>query len=100
MIVVANSRTEETIYPSYSPSSFDFDTIYSMFPARNTTGSNVQYPGEVIFQSDIPDDPLFGLMDEPMLPYTDIKFAPSTRYSYSNLAVVFLGEAATVPGSV
>ena len=27
-----------------------------------------------------------------MLPYTDIKFAPGTRYSYSNLAVVFLGE--------
>ena len=27
-----------------------------------------------------------------MLPYTDIRFAPGTRYSYSNLAVVFLGE--------
>ena len=27
-----------------------------------------------------------------MLPYTDIKFQPGTRYSYSNLAVVFLGE--------
>ena len=27
-----------------------------------------------------------------MLPYTDIKFKPGTRYSYSNLAVVFLGE--------
>ena len=27
-----------------------------------------------------------------MLPYTDIKFAPGSRYSYSNLAVVFLGE--------
>ena len=27
-----------------------------------------------------------------MLPYTDIKFASGTRYSYSNLAVVFLGE--------
>jgi CubicO group peptidase (beta-lactamase class C family) len=27
-----------------------------------------------------------------MLPYTDIKFAPGKRYSYSNLAVVFLGE--------
>ena len=27
-----------------------------------------------------------------MLPYTDVKFAPGTRYSYSNLAVVFLGE--------
>ena len=27
-----------------------------------------------------------------MLPYSDIKFAPGTRYSYSNLAVVFLGE--------
>ena len=27
-----------------------------------------------------------------MLPYTEIRFAPGTRYSYSNLAVVFLGE--------
>ncbi|HVW77550.1 MAG TPA: serine hydrolase domain-containing protein [Alloacidobacterium sp.] len=27
-----------------------------------------------------------------MLPYTDIRFKPGTRYSYSNLAVVFLGE--------
>ncbi|WP_158752360.1 serine hydrolase [Acidobacterium sp. S8] len=27
-----------------------------------------------------------------MLPYSNIKFAPGTRYSYSNLAVVFLGE--------
>jgi CubicO group peptidase (beta-lactamase class C family) len=27
-----------------------------------------------------------------MLPYTEIKFQPGTRYSYSNLAVVFLGE--------
>ncbi|QNI31549.1 beta-lactamase family protein [Alloacidobacterium dinghuense] len=27
-----------------------------------------------------------------MLPYSDIKFAPGSRYSYSNLAVVFLGE--------
>ncbi|HLH35683.1 MAG TPA: serine hydrolase domain-containing protein [Alloacidobacterium sp.] len=27
-----------------------------------------------------------------MLPYTEIKFAPGTRYSYSNLAVVFLGK--------
>lgn len=27
-----------------------------------------------------------------MLPYTEIKFKPGTRYSYSNLAVVFLGE--------
>jgi CubicO group peptidase (beta-lactamase class C family) len=27
-----------------------------------------------------------------MLPYTDIAFAPGSRFSYSNLAVVFLGE--------
>lgn len=27
-----------------------------------------------------------------MLPYTEIRFKPGTRYSYSNLAVVFLGE--------
>ncbi|HYK38061.1 serine hydrolase domain-containing protein [Alloacidobacterium sp.] len=27
-----------------------------------------------------------------MLPYTEIKFKPGTRYSYSNLAVVFLGK--------
>jgi CubicO group peptidase (beta-lactamase class C family) len=27
-----------------------------------------------------------------MLPYTEIEFAPGSRYSYSNLAVVFLGE--------
>ena len=27
-----------------------------------------------------------------MLPYTDILYKPGTRYSYSNLAVVFLGE--------
>ncbi|KIY01559.1 uncharacterized protein Z520_03111 [Fonsecaea multimorphosa CBS 102226] len=65
-------QPEETIYPSYSPSSFDLDTIFSMFPPRTVTSSNVQYSGEVIFDSDIPDDPLFGLMDEPMLPYTDM----------------------------
>ncbi len=27
-----------------------------------------------------------------MLPYTDVAFRPGTRYSYSNLAVVFLGQ--------
>ncbi len=27
-----------------------------------------------------------------MLPYTDVKFKPGSRFSYSNLAVVFLGE--------
>ena len=27
-----------------------------------------------------------------MLPYTEVKFKPGARYSYSNLAVVFLGE--------
>src|SRR5579885_1918594 len=27
-----------------------------------------------------------------MLPYTDVKFQPGSRFSYSNLAVVFLGE--------
>src|SRR5579885_2903316 len=27
-----------------------------------------------------------------MLPYTDVKFRPGSRFSYSNLAVVFLGE--------
>ena len=72
VISAADCRIEETIYPSYSPSTFDFDTIYSMFPTRNSASSNVQYSGEVIFDSDIPDDPLFGLMDEPMLPYTDM----------------------------
>ncbi|KIW88573.1 uncharacterized protein Z519_10619 [Cladophialophora bantiana CBS 173.52] len=74
-------QPEETIYPSYSPSSFDFDTIFSMFPTRNMTSSNVQYSGEVVFDSDIPDDPLFGLMDEPMLPYTDMSdtFFSGTR---------------------
>ena len=72
VVLATDSEAEETIYPSYSPPSFDFDTIYSMFPTRNAASSNVQYSGEVIFDSNIPDDPLFGLMDEPILPFTDI----------------------------
>jgi len=39
-----------------------------------------------------PFEPTQWLQIVAMLPYTDIKFAPGTRYSYSNLAVVFLGE--------
>jgi CubicO group peptidase (beta-lactamase class C family) len=39
-----------------------------------------------------PFEPLQWSQIVAMLPYTDIKFAPGTRYSYSNLAVVFLGE--------
>ncbi|KAJ9611500.1 hypothetical protein H2200_004684 [Cladophialophora chaetospira] len=66
---------EKTINPSYSPSSFDIDTIYSMFPTRNITSPDVQYSNEVIFGSDIPDDPLFGLMEEPMLPFTNMSDA-------------------------
>jgi hypothetical protein len=43
-----------------------------MFPTRNAANSNIQFSGEAILNSEIPDDPLFGLMDEPMLPFTDM----------------------------
>jgi len=39
-----------------------------------------------------PFEPTQWLQIVAMLRYTDIKFAPGSRYSYSNLAVVFLGE--------
>jgi len=71
VVLITDPHTEETIYPSYSPSTFDFDTIYSMFPTRNASNSNIQFSGDVTLD-EIPNDPLFGLMDEPMLPFTDM----------------------------
>jgi len=42
-----------------------------MFPTRNASNSNIQFSGEVTLD-ELPNDPLFGLMDEPMLPFTDM----------------------------
>jgi hypothetical protein len=71
-LVAHKSVAEENAFPSYSPASFDFDTIYSMFPARNAANPNLQCSGEALFDSNIPDDPLFGLMDESMLSFADV----------------------------
>ncbi|KAK5231477.1 hypothetical protein LTR72_000659 [Exophiala xenobiotica] len=71
-LVAHKSVPEENAFPSYSPASFDFDTIYSMFPARNAANPNLQCSGEALFDSNIPDDPLFGLMDESMLSFADV----------------------------
>jgi len=46
--------------------------IYSMFPVRNAANPNPQCSGEALFDSNIPDDPLFGLMDESMISFADV----------------------------
>jgi hypothetical protein len=70
--LIANRGIEEVMYPSYSPSSFDFGTIYSLFPTRNLASPNLHPSNENIFGSNVPEDPLFGLMDEAMLPSADM----------------------------
>lgn len=64
---------EETMFENVSPASFDFDAIISMFPARNFGDQNLLDSGEGInFDPDLPDDPLFGLMDGPMMPFSEV----------------------------
>ncbi|KAI1612428.1 fungal-specific transcription factor domain-containing protein [Exophiala viscosa] len=64
-------ETDTTLFPNYSPASFDFDTIYSMFPDRSATNWNPNNR-DVAFDSSMPHDPLFGLMDESLLSFPEV----------------------------
>ena len=69
---ISNSFPVEAVLPNTSPASFDFDAIYSMFPTRDSTIPNSRFTGDVAFDADLPDDPLFGLMDVSNMPFEDM----------------------------
>lgn len=59
----------------HSVASFDLEAILSMFPTRNSTnnmtgdGANVDGPYD--FDMALSEDPLYGFMDCPTMPFTD-----------------------------
>ena len=72
----SKDRTEEDVPTAQSVSSFDLDAILSMFPTKNAApnaesngGNSDERSG---FELDLLEDPLYGLMDCPMMPFSDI----------------------------